>query len=72
MAEYYFATGLQRVSTELKKVLEVRAFGQKEKTAILIRMVSKLRFFFGGEGGIRTHVTFYRQLDFKFYGLMAV
>ena len=26
----------------------------------------------GGEGGIRTHVACYRQLDFEFYGLMAV
>ena len=36
------------------KSLEIRAFGQKERTAILIRIVSKLRFLFGGEGGIRT------------------
>ena len=45
--------------------LEIRAFWQKERTATLIRIVSKLRFFFGGDGGIRTHVPFYRQLDFE-------
>ena len=36
--------------------LEIRAFRQKESTATLIHIVSKLRCFFGGSGGIRTHV----------------
>ena len=31
--------------------LEIRAFWQKERTATLIRIVSKLRFFFGGPEG---------------------
>ena len=34
--------------------LEIRAFWQKERTATLIRIVSKLRFFFGGPEGDRT------------------
>ena len=34
--------------------LEIRAFWQKERTATLIRIVSKLRFFFGGPEEIRT------------------
>ena len=38
-----------------QKPLEIRAFGQKESTATLIPIVSKLRCFFGGSGGIRTH-----------------
>ena len=38
------------------KSLEIRAFGQKERTAILIRIVSKLRFLFGGGGESRTPV----------------
>lgn len=38
------------------KSLEIRAFGQKERTATLIRIVSKLRFLFGGGGGSRTRV----------------
>ena len=36
------------------EALEIRAFGQKEGTAILIRIVSKLRCFFGGPEGDRT------------------
>lgn len=39
-----------------QKPLEIRAFGQKESTAILIRFVSKLRCFFGGGEGSRTPV----------------
>lgn len=35
---------------------EIKAFGQKERTATLIRFVSKLRFLFGGGGGSRTPV----------------
>ena len=38
-----------------QKPLEIRTFRQKESTAILIRFVSKLRCFFGGPEGIRTH-----------------
>ena len=37
------------------KSLESRAFRQKVSTATLIRFVSKLRCFFGGPDGIRTH-----------------
>ena len=37
-----------------QKPLEIRAFWQKERTATLIRIVSKLRFLFGGDEGIRT------------------
>ena len=37
-----------------QKPLEIRAFGQKESTATLIPIVSKLRCFFGGLEGIRT------------------
>ena len=37
-----------------QKLLEIRAFGQKESTATLIPIVSKLRCFFGGLEGIRT------------------
>ena len=37
-----------------RKPLEIRAFRQKESAAILIPIVSKLRCFFGGPGGIRT------------------
>ena len=37
-----------------QKPLEIRAFGQKESTATLIPIVSKLRCFFGGPEGIRT------------------
>ena len=36
------------------KPFEIRAFRQKESTAILIRFVSKLRCFFGGPEEIRT------------------
>ena len=36
--------------------LEIRAFRQKESTATLIPIVSKLRCFFGGAGGNRTPV----------------
>ena len=39
-----------------QKPLEIRAFWQKERTATLIRIVSKLRFLFGGAGGNRTPV----------------
>ena len=45
--------------------LEIRAFRQKESTATLIHIVSKLRCFFGGDGGIRTHVPISRQNDFE-------
>ena len=38
------------------KSLEIRAFGQKERTATLIRIVSKLRFLFGGGEENRTPV----------------
>ena len=34
-----------------QKLLEIRAFWQKESTAILIRFVSKLRCLFGGGEG---------------------
>ena len=37
-----------------QKPLEIRAFGQKESTATLIPIVSKLRCFFGGPEGDRT------------------
>ena len=37
-----------------QKPLEIRAFGQKESTATLIPIVSKLRCFFGGHEGDRT------------------
>ena len=46
--------------------LEIRAFWQKERTATLIRIVSKLRFFFGGAEGNRTPVR--KQLDWTFSG----
>ena len=36
------------------KSFEIRAFRQKKSTAILIRIVSKLRCFFGGPEEIRT------------------
>lgn len=36
------------------KPLEIRVCWQKEGTAILIRIVSKLRCFFGGREGSRT------------------
>ena len=39
-----------------QKPLEIRAFGQKESTATLIPIVSKLRCFFGGGEGSRTPV----------------
>ena len=39
-----------------QKPLEIRAFGQKESTATLIPIVSKLRFLFGGAEGSRTPV----------------
>ena len=43
----------------MPKTLEIKAFGQKERTATLIRVVSKLRFFFGNKRNLR-------------YGLQAV
>lgn len=46
--------------------LEIRAFRQKESTATLIPIVSKLRCFFGGAGGNRTPVR--KQLDRTFSG----
>ena len=49
-----------------QKPLEIRAFWQKERTATLIRIVSKLRFLFGGAGGNRTPVR--KQLDRTFSG----
>ena len=36
------------------KVPQTRRFCQKVRTVTPIRFVSKLRFLFGGEGGIRT------------------
>ena len=36
------------------KANKIRTFKQKKNTEILIPIVSKLRCFFGGEGGIRT------------------
>ena len=43
-----------RTDNDLKP-FEIRDFRQKERTATLIRIVSKLRFLFGGPEGIRTH-----------------
>ena len=42
-----------RTDNDLKP-FEIRAFRQKERTATLIRIVSKLRCLFGGLEGIRT------------------
>ena len=48
-----------------QKPLEIRAFGQKESTATLIPIVSKLRCFFGGGEENRTPVR--KPLDTAFY-----
>ena len=62
-----------------QKPLEIRAFGQKESTATLIPIVSKLRCFFGGAEGSRTpvrksiHTAFSeRRLSFEFPSHAAV